>query len=75
MLRIENLNVSHGIIPVLHDIKLEVKPGEIVALLGSNGAGKTSLLNAISGVLKPDKGTLRFLDRSVLGLQPHKVVK
>jgi len=75
MLKTDNLQVSYGVIPVLHDIAISVDKGEVVALLGSNGAGKTSLLNAISGVLKPGKGDIQFEGKKITGLSPHKIAK
>jgi len=74
MLTTNNLQVSYGVIPVLHDVSISVKEGEMVALLGSNGAGKTSLLNAVSGVLKPRQGEIRFKEEVISGLAPHKIV-
>ncbi|MFH2129555.1 MAG: ABC transporter ATP-binding protein [bacterium] len=74
MLTIDQLQVSYGIIPVLHNVSLTVNSGEVVTILGSNGAGKTSLLNAISGVLKPRAGAIRFEDQPITGLSPHKIV-
>lgn len=74
MLKTNKLQVSYGVIPVLHDIELTVEQGEVVALLGSNGAGKTSLLNAVSGVLTPDHGDIQFEGKSITGLSPHKIV-
>jgi branched-chain amino acid transport system ATP-binding protein len=59
----------------LWDVCLEVNESEIVALIGSNGAGKTELLNAISGVHPPVSGTIEFLGRRIDGLQPHKIVE
>src|SRR4028118_351588 len=60
MLRIHNLNVHYGVIHALHDLSLEVAKGEIVALIGSNGAGKSTTLLALSGLLQPSGGTLEF---------------
>jgi branched-chain amino acid transport system ATP-binding protein len=74
MLSINQLNVSHGVIPVLHDLTLEVKQGEIVALVGSNGAGKTTLLNTISGLMPPSGGQIIFEGVRMDRLAPHHVV-
>jgi len=65
MLSINKLNAAYGVIPVLHDVNLQVKPGEIVALLGANGAGKTTLLNNISGVLPAKSGNISFLGEDI----------
>jgi branched-chain amino acid transport system ATP-binding protein len=59
----------------LWDVCIEVNESEIVALVGSNGAGKTALLNAISGVLTPDSGTIEFLGKRIDGLQSHRIVE
>jgi len=74
MLEVQHLHVSHGVIPVLHDVSLEVKEHEIVALLGSNGAGKSTLLNAIQGIIKSTSGSIRFLDKPIENLPPHRVI-
>jgi branched-chain amino acid transport system ATP-binding protein len=74
MLKLNKLSASYGVIPVLHQVDLEVGRGEIVALLGSNGAGKTTLLNAISGVVKPQSGTITFLGNSIEDLPPNQIV-
>lgn len=74
LLEVKNLHVSYGVIPVLHDVCLEVKENEIVALLGSNGAGKSTLLNTIQGILRPRSGTILFLGEPLEGLPPHEVI-
>ncbi|KUJ96943.1 MAG: branched-chain amino acid transport system ATP-binding protein [Desulfonauticus sp.] len=74
MLRIENLHVSYGNVEALHGINLEVKEGEIVTLLGANGAGKSTTLNTISGLLKPTKGTIYFKDVEISKLEAHEIV-
>jgi branched-chain amino acid transport system ATP-binding protein len=74
MLKLNKLSASYGVIPVLHQVDLEVGRGEIVALLGSNGAGKTTLLNAISGVVKRQSGTITFLGNSIEDLPPNQIV-
>jgi branched-chain amino acid transport system ATP-binding protein len=74
MLEVRILNVSYGVIPVLHDVSLQVKENELVALLGSNGAGKSTLLNTIQGMMKPVSGTISFLGKDITGLPPHKVI-
>ncbi|MBR9979577.1 MAG: ABC transporter ATP-binding protein [Desulfatitalea sp.] len=74
MLSIRQLNVSYGVIPVLHDLSLEVAQGEIVALVGSNGAGKTTLLNTISGLLPAAGGQIIFQGARLDRLAPHRIV-
>lgn len=75
MLTIEKLNVSYGVIPVLHDVSLGVKEGKLVALLGANGAGKTTLLNTISGLMRGTSGTISFLGDNVEKASPQKIVQ
>jgi branched-chain amino acid transport system ATP-binding protein len=75
MLKINNLNASYGVIPILHDVGMEVEEGEIVALLGGNGAGKTTLLNTISGVIKSQSGRITFLGTDIQNRPPDKIVQ
>jgi branched-chain amino acid transport system ATP-binding protein len=74
MLEVKNLNVSYGVIPVLHDVSLQVRENELVAILGSNGAGKSTLLNTIQGMMKPVSGSISFLGKPITGFPPHKVI-
>ncbi len=75
MLKVENLNVYYGVIHAIKDINLEVKEGEIVSLIGANGAGKTSTLQAISGMLKPKSGKVSFLEQDLGKVEPHNILK
>jgi branched-chain amino acid transport system ATP-binding protein len=75
MLTIENLTASYGAITALHGISLEVAEGELVALLGSNGAGKSTTLKSICGVLRPVQGSIRFLGEEVANRAPESVLK
>ncbi len=74
MLEVKDLNVSYGVIPVLHGVSLQVKENELVAVLGSNGAGKSTLLNTIQGFLKPTSGSISFLGKAIEGFPPHRVI-
>lgn len=74
MLKVNKLNVSRGLIPVLWNVSLEVGSGEIVALIGANGAGKTTLLSTIAGLLRPSSGTIIFNGREINNVPPHKIV-
>ena len=74
-LRLEGVHAAYGPIEVLFGIDLEVGDGEMVALLGTNGAGKTTILRVISGVLKPSSGEVQFGDESLVGLRPPDIVK
>ena len=75
MFRVENLNVSYGVVHILHDVNIDVKDGECVALLGSNGAGKTTVLNTVSGLLKAMSGNIFFHNETVTGLPPSRRVE
>jgi branched-chain amino acid transport system ATP-binding protein len=74
LLSVSSLNVSYGRLHVLKGVSLHVSAGEIVTLLGANGAGKTTTLRALSGLLRPDSGTLTLEGQSLVGLSPEKVV-
>lgn len=75
MLKVENVNVFYGVIHAIKDISLEVKEGEIVSLIGANGAGKTSTLQAISGMLKPKSGRISFLGQDLSKAEAHNILK
>jgi len=73
MLAIENLNLFYGDAQALDNVSLEVPQGEIVAIVGANGAGKSSLIRTIAGIERPRAGTIRFKDRRIDGLEPHQI--
>jgi branched-chain amino acid transport system ATP-binding protein len=74
MLKIENLEVAYGNIKAIKGISLEVNQGEIVTLIGSNGAGKSTTLRAISGILKPRSGSITFNGDRIDGVEGHEIV-
>ena len=74
MLEVRGLKVSYGGLRAVDGVSLEVHAGEIVSIIGMNGAGKTSILNSISGILSPDEGRIRFEGESIGGLPAHAVV-
>ena len=74
MLKISNLSVSYGHVTALIDVSIHVPKGKIVSIVGSNGAGKTSMLNTISGLVKSQKGTILF-ENTPLPSAPHKIVR
>lgn len=75
MLEIKHLAVSYGCINALHGISLRVEQGRIVTLIGSNGAGKSTTLRAISGLIKPRSGEIIFNGEKISGLPAHEIVK
>ena len=74
MLEVQQLTVNYGAITALHDVSLRVDKGEIVTLIGGNGAGKTTTLRAISGMLKPKAGSIRYEGQAITGVPAHKLV-
>jgi branched-chain amino acid transport system ATP-binding protein len=75
LLEIRNLHVHYGAIHALHGIDLTVEAGQIVTLIGANGAGKSTTLRTISGLLRPSAGTLRLDGQSLIGKDPHEIVR
>src|SRR5512138_10842 len=75
MLKIEGIETSYGVIQALKGISLDVKQGEIVALLGANGAGKSTTIMTITGILKPTKGSIAFLDQDITGMSAEQIAK
>src|SRR6476659_2088578 len=73
MLRVENLDVLHGDARALDDVSLEIDEGAIVAIVGANGAGKTSLIRTIAGMLRPARGRIAFRDIDIAGWESHRV--
>ena len=71
LLSVENLHVQIGKRMILHEISFSVDEGEIIGVIGPNGCGKTTLLNAISGFLPVDTGTISFRNRDIMHLEPH----
>ena len=74
LLSLRDLDVHYGAIHALRSVSFDVAEGEIVTLIGANGAGKTTTLRAISGMLKPTKGTITFLGQEIAGKKPHTLV-
>lgn len=74
MLKVKNLHAYYGRIKALDNVSLHVQPGEIVSLIGANGAGKTTILNTISGLIRSTQGEIKFEERKIDGLAPEKVV-
>ncbi len=75
MLKVAGIETWYGAIQALKGISLEVKQGEIVALLGANGAGKSTTIKTITGILKPAKGTIEFLGRNITGREAEDIAE
>ncbi|URM32294.1 ABC transporter ATP-binding protein [Cytobacillus firmus] len=75
MLKVNGINAFYGKIQVLKNISLEVEEGSIVTILGANGAGKTTTMKSISGMLKPQAGSIQFQGQDVTGLRPDQLLR
>jgi len=74
MLELDNLMVAYGAVRAVKGISLAVAPGQIAALIGANGSGKTTTLRTISGIIKPSGGRIRFDGRDITAWPPHQIV-
>ncbi|WP_438836991.1 ABC transporter ATP-binding protein [Streptococcus pluranimalium] len=74
MLSVENLSVSYGAIEAVKNVSFEVNEGEVVSLIGANGAGKTSILRTISGLVRPKEGKISFLGNAIQRVPARKIV-
>ncbi|MFD2306344.1 ABC transporter ATP-binding protein [Enterococcus termitis] len=74
MLTIKNLSVHYGVIQAVRDVNFNVEQGEIVSLIGANGAGKTTILRTISGLTRPSNGTITFEEKEIQKVVPQKIV-
>jgi branched-chain amino acid transport system ATP-binding protein len=75
MLKVEDLNVHYGAIHALHGVSLAVERGQIVTLIGCNGAGKSTTLRTVSGLLRPSAGRILFEGKPIHGCPPHEIVR
>ena len=75
MLTVNDINVFYGAIHAIKGVSLEVNEGEIVTLSGANGAGKSTILRTISGLLKPKTGSIQFVGQEIAGMPAHEIVK
>jgi branched-chain amino acid transport system ATP-binding protein len=75
MLTITNLEAGYGKVKVLHGISMTVPQGKVVTLIGSNGAGKTTAMRAISGMIKPTAGTISLDEKRIDGLESHRIAR
>ncbi|MGT2883401.1 ABC transporter ATP-binding protein [Streptococcus ferus] len=74
MLKVDNLSVHYGVIQAVKEVSFEVNEGEVVSLIGANGAGKTSILRTISGLVRPSSGTIQFLGKDIHKAPARKIV-
>ena len=74
MLNVNDINVYYGAIHAIKGVSFEVKDGEIVTLIGANGAGKSTILNTVSGLLHSKTGSIQFMDQPIQGVPAHKLV-
>src|SRR5437762_1737591 len=75
LLKVEDLVVRYGQVEALHGLSLEVRAGEVVTIIGSNGAGKSTTMRAISGMIRPASGRVVFAGRDITGLASHQIVR
>lgn len=75
LLKVSDLHVSYGMIKAVRGISFEINEGEIVSLIGANGAGKSTTLNTLAGLLKPQSGEILFEETSLVGMPAHKIVR
>jgi branched-chain amino acid transport system ATP-binding protein len=75
MLRVEHIKVSYDDVPALHEVSFKVEPGQIVSIVGANGAGKSTILRAISSTLHLDGGSILFENQRTDQIPPHRVVE
>ncbi|HFH8057926.1 TPA: ABC transporter ATP-binding protein [Streptococcus agalactiae] len=74
MLKVENLSIHYGVIQAVNDVSFEVNQGEVITLIGANGAGKTSILRTISGLVRPSQGSISFMGKPIHKLAARKIV-
>lgn len=75
MLKLNNVSTAYGKVQVLREVSLSVNENEIVALVGANGAGKTTMLNTISGLMRPTSGSIEFLEKRIDGIAPNEILQ
>lgn len=75
LLAVDQIETSYGAIKALRGISFKIDEGQVVSLIGANGAGKSTTLNTISGLLKPDSGSIRFMGTEISGWSPHRITR
>jgi len=73
LLKVDRINVSYGDVHILRDLSIRIEEGEIVSIVGSNGTGKSTLLKALSGLLRPSTGQIVFQEQDITRLEPHQI--
>ncbi|MEJ2738399.1 MAG: ABC transporter ATP-binding protein [Dehalococcoidia bacterium] len=74
MLSVNNIRVHYGTAEAIHDISISVAEGEVISVIGANGAGKSTMLKAISGLIPISSGSIQFLDKKINGMKTEKIV-
>lgn len=74
MLEVKDLEVSYGMIKAIKGVSFEVNEGEVISLIGANGAGKTTILHAVSGLLSKDNGSVTFMGKDITSVPAHSIV-
>ena len=75
MLQIEGIHTFYGLSHILFDVSLEVSKGEIVCILGRNGAGKSTTMKSVMGLARPRRGNIMFKNRDITGVKPHQIAR
>lgn len=75
MLKVEHLEASYGYLKILYGINLEVKKGDLVAIVGPNGSGKSTTIKTIFGLIKAEKGSVTFKDKNITNKKPYEIVR
>ena len=75
MLKVDDIHVYYGAIHAIKGSSFHVEPGEIVALIGANGAGKSTILKTVSGLMHPRSGSIQFMDENIAHMEAHKLVR
>ena len=75
MLEVRDLRVHYGAVEAVKGVSFQINAGEIISLIGANGAGKSTILRALTGLVRPSSGTIEFHGKSIVGLAPHQIVR
>ena len=73
ILRMQNVSKVFGGVKALNDVTVDVFPGDVLGIIGPNGSGKTTIVNNITGFIKPTSGKIFFKDKDITGMAPHKI--